>query len=101
MLVLLAYKEFHRQDHKIRMFLASLAALTFRQTNVFWVAIYLGGLEVVRNLKKGVPGVEYAADSTFVDVAVGSWQHGCLYDPLVSDACFEGRSTFHPAAISH
>ena len=100
MLVLLAYTEFHRQNHKVRMFLVSLAAPTFRQTNIFWVAIYLGGLEVVRHLEKGRPGIEFAADSTFVDVAVGSWQQGCFYDPLVRDAWFEGRYPSLPAINS-
>lgn len=88
-LVLTAYTEFHRRRN-VRVIIASVLALAFRQTNIFWTAIYLGGLEVVRNLHKGRSGVEFPKESGFIDVATKSWQHGCLYDPLISEASFEG-----------
>ena len=88
-LVLNAYADFHRRRH-VRVLLASIAALTFRQTNIFWTAVYLGGLEIVRNLKKGRSGVEFSRKASIIEVATKSWHHGYLYDPLVSEAGFEG-----------
>ncbi|MCJ1404774.1 glucosyltransferase [Xylographa trunciseda] len=87
-LVLLAYMDFHLEKGQNQYFL-SIAALFLRQTNIFWTAIYLGGLEVLRNLRKGRSGVEFPCRSTFVDVMTGSWQHACLYDPLAGDAWLE------------
>ncbi|MCJ1389980.1 glucosyltransferase [Xylographa bjoerkii] len=87
-LVLLAYMDFHLKKTRNQYFL-SIAALFLRQTNIFWIAIYLGGLEVLRNLPKGRSGVEFPCRSSFVDVMTGTWQHACLYDPLVGDAWFE------------
>ncbi|MCJ1434610.1 glucosyltransferase [Xylographa pallens] len=87
-LVLLAYMDFHLDKGRNQYFL-SIAALFLRQTNIFWTAIYLGGLEVLRILPKGRSGIEFPCKSTFLDVVTGSWQHSCLYDPLVEDAWFE------------
>ena len=87
--VLLAYMDFHLKKGR-NQFLLSIAALFLRQTNIFWIAIYLGCLEVLRTVPKGRSGVEFPCRSTFIDVTVGSWQHACLYDPLVGDAWFEG-----------
>ncbi|MCJ1284583.1 glucosyltransferase [Xylographa opegraphella] len=87
-LVLLAYMDFHLEKGRNQYFL-SIAALLLRQTNIFWVAIYLGGLEVLRNLPKGRSGIEFPCKSSSLDVMTGSWQHASLYDPLVEDAWFE------------
>ena len=94
-LVLYAYTEFHRRRN-IRVIVACIIALTFRQTNIFWTAIYFGGLEVVRNLQKGPSGVKFPNEPSFIDIVRGSWQHGCLYDPLISEASFEGMSPHLP-----
>ena len=88
-LILLAYAGFQERN-KTKMILASLLALAFRQTNIFWVAVYFGGLEVLWTLKRGRQGVYFPARSSFSDVLVRSWQTGCLYDLSVSKACFEG-----------
>ena len=90
-LILLVYVYFQERN-KPKMILGSLLALSFRQTNIFWVAVYFGGLEVLWTLKRGRQGVYFPARSSFSDVVVRSWQTGCLYDPLVSKACFEGYS---------
>jgi alpha-1,2-glucosyltransferase len=52
-----------------------LASLAARQTNVFWVAVYLGGLQVVESVKANV-GVNE------------------VHDPPVSEAYFEGQQIF-------
>ncbi|RAK99165.1 phospholipase D/nuclease [Aspergillus ibericus CBS 121593] len=59
-----------------------LVALAFRQTNIFWVAIFLGGLQVVRRLRLSSKRCE---SSGFADVAKAGWMNE-LYDPFVSEA---------------
>ncbi|PYI08170.1 phospholipase D/nuclease [Aspergillus sclerotiicarbonarius CBS 121057] len=59
-----------------------LAALAFRQTNIFWVAIFLGGLQVVRRLRLSSKRCE---SSGFADVAKAGWTNE-LYDPFVLEA---------------
>lgn len=72
-------------------FLASgLASLWFRQTNIFWVAIYMGGLEVVRALQEGRPEMEPSKTSTIWDTISGSWQHSFIYVPLAAHSDFRG-----------
>ncbi|PYH45156.1 phospholipase D/nuclease [Aspergillus saccharolyticus JOP 1030-1] len=62
-----------------------LVTLVFRQTNIFWAAIFLGGLQVVRQLKlKSKP----CRSSGLADVVRQGWQNE-LYDPLVSEASIE------------
>ena len=99
-LVLLAYMDFHLDKGRNQYFL-SIAALFLRQTNIFWTAIYLGGLEVLRNLPKGRSEIEFPCKSTLLDVVTGSWQHACLYDPLIEDAWFEGLGQHVPVRNDH
>ena len=54
---------------------SGLAALATRQTNVFWVAVYLGGLQVVKTVKREA-GVTR------------------IHDPPMSEAFFEGQSAW-------
>ncbi|PWY73617.1 alpha-1,2 glucosyltransferase alg10 [Aspergillus heteromorphus CBS 117.55] len=61
-----------------------LAALAFRQTNIFWVSIFLGGLQVVRQLRRNS---KKCGASGLADVAKAAWQNE-LYDPFVSEASF-------------
>ncbi|OAP59964.1 hypothetical protein AYL99_04966 [Fonsecaea erecta] len=51
-------------------FVAGLVSLSTRQTNIFWVAVYLGGLQVVESVKQRVGARE-------------------VHDPPVSEAYFE------------
>ena len=89
LLVLMTYR-FHLQQASKSLFSAGLASLLFRQTNIFWVSIFLGGLQVTRNLPRSRPGIDFPEKSSFIDVTTGSLQHGHLYDPPVSNACAEG-----------
>ena len=52
-------------------FVAGLLSLATRQTNIFWVAVYLGGLQVIESVKREV-GAEK------------------VHDPPVSESYFEG-----------
>ena len=58
----------------LQLVFGALSLLT-RQTNIFWVAIYLGGLQVVNNVKKSYPKE--------------------IHDSPISDAFFEGQYTPH------
>lgn len=91
LLVLYAYR-LHLERKRLNFVFVSLASLLFRQTNIFWVAVFLGGLEVIRTLPKGRLSVVFPEKSRFSDIIIGSWQHACVYDPLISQACFEGAS---------
>ena len=89
--VLYTYR-LHLERKRMRLVSVGLASLSLRQTNIFWVSVFLGGLEIIRNLPKGRSGVVFPEKSSFFDIVVGSWQHACVYDPLISQACFEGCS---------
>ncbi|KLJ13881.1 hypothetical protein EMPG_09228 [Blastomyces silverae] len=70
----------------IRFLIFGLLALMFRQTNIFWVAIFLGGLQVVETLHR----VTSDCQSTgVVRIVQGSWELHQLYDPPVIEASFE------------
>lgn len=87
--VLLTYK-FYLERQKKLFVVSALVSLVFRQTNIFWVAVFLSGLEVCRTLRKGRSGIEFPAKATFYDVVSGSWRHSCVYDPEIRFAYFEG-----------
>lgn len=89
LLVLMTYR-FYLQRATKSLVLAGFASLLFRQTNIFWVSIFLGGLQVTRSLARGRPGIDFPEKSSFIDIATGSLQHGYLYDPLVRNADVEG-----------
>ncbi|KAH9876326.1 hypothetical protein J1614_004205 [Plenodomus biglobosus] len=61
-------------------------ALWFRQTNIFWVAVFPAGLEVVDALKGDrVPDVSpMSRDATIV--FRNSWSEGSIYDCALQDA---------------
>ena len=88
--VLYAYRCYLARQH-VRVMFAGLLSLLFRQTNIFWVSVFLGGLEFCRTIPKGRPEIEFPSHPTFYDVIEGSWQHAAAYDPLISQACFEGH----------
>ena len=75
-----------------------LVSLAFRQTNVFWVGVFLAGLEVVRTLKDrdAESGVRVDANLGWEDVLVMSYNQRKLYDVPVGDASLEG-SWFIPS----
>ena len=82
--VLLAYYFFLNRQ-MTGLMIAGLSSLLFRQTNIFWVAVFLGGLEVTRSLGKGV-----THRPAWADFVRANWTNARSYDPLVSEAYFEG-----------
>ena len=75
---------------QVNVLFAGLLSLMFRQTNIFWVSVFLGGLELCRAIPKGRPEIEFPSHPSFHDVIEGSWQQTSAYDPLISEAYFEG-----------
>ena len=71
---------------------SGLAALAFRQTNIFWVSVFFGGLQVVRTLRFSCSVID---SSGFVDVAKKGFQNE-FYDPYVSEASIAGEQLCLP-----
>ncbi|OJD24857.1 hypothetical protein ACJ73_03777 [Blastomyces percursus] len=70
----------------IRFLIFGLLALMFRQTNIFWVAVFLGGLHVVETLHRATSDCQ---STDVVRIVQGSWELHQLYDPPVIEASFE------------
>lgn len=69
-----------------------VAALFFRQTNIFWVAVFPAGLAVVQALKKSArPTPEDAKEDTVSDVLRNSLMYMSVYDKPVRYASVEGN----------
>ncbi|KAI9819312.1 MAG: glucosyltransferase [Thelocarpon impressellum] len=72
--------------------ISGLVALSFRQTNIFWVAAFLGGLELVRTLKSRPNGATMPrgwGSSSYQDIITHTWTGSGVYDPTVDDAELE------------
>lgn len=83
--VLMAYLFFLKKQ-PVWTLIAGLVSLWFRQTNVFWVGLYLGALELRRSLLARIS----EKDGGKKDVSPVSE----LHDPLVADASFYGKNSF-------
>lgn len=68
-------------------FVLGLGALAFRQTNVFWVAVFLGGLQVVRTVRQSSKA---CVDGDIAGIAKKGLQNE-LYDPFVANASLAGK----------
>ena len=89
--VLFAYQCFlEKRGSPVLAFTAGIVSLVFRQTNIFWVSLFLGGLAFCCAIRKGRVGIEFSKDASIEKVIRASWRHGCSYDPPISQAGFEG-----------
>jgi len=77
---------------------AGLIALTMRQTNIFWVAVFMGGLELVRTIKAN--RVDFAGKQpmprTWKNMGIEIFQqysHGNIHDIALEDAGVTGMSS--------
>jgi alpha-1,2-glucosyltransferase len=61
-------------------FLLGAAALLFRQTNIFWVAVFPAGLAVVDALKENGAFKYDEAQSNVANILNKSWSEGLVYD---------------------
>ena len=82
----------------LKLLVLGLASLGFRQTNIFWVAVFPAGVTIVQHIDKGHEavrnsmhrGVEGFGD-TLYSVAKTSWKMEVVYDPTVQDASLSGK----------
>jgi alpha-1,2-glucosyltransferase len=96
--VLLAYHQFckSRQEnfkngHTVFLqILYGFMALLFRQTNIFWVAVFPAGLAVVDLASRaGREGHRKNEGGSFLHVLQDAWEHNFLFDLPVENACIE------------
>ena len=91
--VLLVYKYFLVERHSAVIIAAGLFSLLFRQTNVLWVAVFLGGLAFCRAIHRGQQDANLFNEPTLLNILQASWRHASAYDPPISEASFEGCLT--------
>jgi alpha-1,2-glucosyltransferase len=101
--VVIYYSFFLRHQNKTRgssiaVVAAALTSLLFRQTNIFWVGVAPLILTVVRELDHGHGVVRESMrrrapgfGDTAASIARTSWKYGTVFDPLVTEAYFEGQ----------
>ena len=69
-------------------------ALTMRQTNIFWVAIFMGGLEAVRTIKMNAKPVQQSPrPRTMQELNMSTFNqyiNGNIYDIPLKDAGVHG-----------
>ena len=88
LVVLLTYDAFlHKRRSAV--FLIGTASLWFRQTNIFWVSIFVGGLDAVRCFPKVALGDDRVELASAVDVLHQSYIKGQIYDWPVEEATIE------------
>jgi alpha-1,2-glucosyltransferase len=87
--VLKMYRDFLYNRSGIWLYLTGLLALTMRQTNIFWVAVFLGGLEVVRTLKTTEPLPRSNDSNSWKEIAKAAfnrYERGEIHDVPLCDA---------------
>lgn len=97
------YKLFLQRGRGIWIYVAGILALTLRQTNIFWVAVYMGGLEVVRTLKDIKPSPQKISSEpkNWKEAAiqtVNRYVRGEIHDISLKDV--EAIGNFHPSSVS-
>lgn len=91
--VLLVYKYFLEKRDPAVIIVGGCFSLLFRQTNVLWVGVFLGGLAFCRVIPKGQKDSEFSNEPTFLEILQASWRHASAYDPPISEASLEGCLT--------
>jgi alpha-1,2-glucosyltransferase len=77
-----------------------IVALSFRQTNIFWVAVFPAGLTVIDTLRSMVPITASASTETASAILAQSWSKGRIYDPSVAEAGMKGMIECSPTSVS-
>ncbi|KAL2040465.1 hypothetical protein N7G274_006908 [Stereocaulon virgatum] len=87
--VLVTYQLLLENASNASMIFVAILSLWFRQTNVLWVSVFLGGVALCRSVPKGCPGIDFPRSPTFFEIIRASWQYAAAYDPPISEASFE------------
>jgi alpha-1,2-glucosyltransferase len=87
----------HRAWRSLAIIASGLVSLTFRQTNIFWVSLFLAGLDVVRTVKalahlrnREKTQEAFRSCASVQEILLVSWRTCHVYDPCVSDAALVG-----------
>lgn len=75
--------------------LLGISSLLMRQTNVFWVGLFMGGLEAVHIVKGMRPPPTKPGQfdrQTLMRFYLSRYSHGDVHDPPLNEATFEGKS---------
>lgn len=81
------------------LYLVGALALWMRQTNIFWVAIFFGGLDLVHSLQvNALPGMavsrgqrlEAVSFSQGMHMRYADWTRGLIHDVALEDAEIQG-----------
>ncbi|KAK5171057.1 glucosyltransferase [Saxophila tyrrhenica] len=79
--------------------LSGISSLFFRQTNIFWVAIFPAGLVLVNELDRAHDAVknsmyrrEEGFGDTWTSIVRTSWKMSAVYDPAVRNASISGTN---------
>jgi len=118
--VLKMYGLFLQREGKglVWLYITGMVALTMRQTNIFWGAVFMGGLEAVRSVKgnKSAAFETEPAPRTWQEHVVSTlkqWSRGEIHDISLKEAGVHGKSTilllisrthlprFHPLRAQH
>lgn len=86
---------YHDSAHGLwQLYVVGIISLTMRQTNIFWAAVFMGGLEAVRTIKSGECGFlgEGQTWRQMVETAVGQYKVGRIHDVALGDAGVLGMS---------
>jgi alpha-1,2-glucosyltransferase len=101
LLVLLSYGVLLRKNSAsgsvsdtISTILVGVMALFFRQTNIFWVAVFPAGLTVIEALKTSAPPLSDRNATTTTGIVQHSWTDGVIHDCAVRDAGLQGARSF-------
>ncbi|KAH8590491.1 DIE2/ALG10 family-domain-containing protein [Bisporella sp. PMI_857] len=89
--VLRMYRLFLERGSGVWLYIAGILALTMRQTNIFWAAVFMGGLEVSRTLKsiKSIPGKNEKDRSCWqgrLSASFHQYARGDIHDVALKDA---------------
>ncbi|KAH4412410.1 alpha-1,2-glucosyltransferase [Parastagonospora nodorum] len=66
-----------------------LVALSFRQTNIFWVAVFPAGLAVIDALKARAPSSTSKKPHIVGDILRESWNNGVVHDCALKNASLQ------------
>jgi len=93
LVVMWTYSAYLKRDAASRSFLDDMitvltgfVALWFRQTNIFWVAVFPAGLAIVDVLKPSHNDPAYQKPSDATAIFNNSWSDGSIYDCSIHDA---------------
>lgn len=96
--VLVSYNVFLRKKtvsgslfNSIVTILVGVVALLFRQTNIFWVAVFPAALAVTAALKADIQPAKSSRSSNLIEILQEGWKYGLIHDCAVQDASFQGK----------